>query len=255
MAGADQKKKIEAMGATDVGRIRKTNQDAFLVDLNDHLFVVADGMGGHAGGEVASQLCVQEILSYLRTHDRMMKGASGGHPDLRLGSVLAAAINHASLKIYEKALEEPDLKGMGTTSTLLKLSDGHAYCAHVGDSRLYLIREGFLYQITHDHSLVNEQLRAGLISKEQARLHERKNVITRSVGYQEQEDVDSFAFPTQPGDLLLVCSDGLHGKLTDEEISNQCRLLKCSAVHSLIAAANANGGDDNITAVIVQIPS
>lgn len=251
MAGG--KKKVEALGATDVGRIRQTNQDAFLVDLNDHLFVVADGMGGHAGGEVASRLCIQEITTYLRNHERMVKDSSRIHPDPRLGSILAGAINHASMKIYEKALEEPDLKGMGTTGTLLKLADGHAYCAHVGDSRLYLIREGFIYQVTHDHSLVSEQLRAGLISKEQARLHERKNVITRSVGYQDQEDVDSFAFPTQPGDLLLVCSDGLHGKLTDEEISNYCRELRCLAVHQLIAAANASGGDDNITAVIVEI--
>ena len=248
-------KKIEASGATDVGRVRQTNQDDFLVDLNDHLFVVADGMGGHAGGEVASRLCVQEVSSYLRTHERMMKDGARKHPDARLGSVLAEAINHASLKIYEKALEEPDLKGMGTTSTLLKMVEGHAYCAHVGDSRLYLIRAGFIYQVTHDHSLVNEQLRAGLISKEQARLHERKNVITRSVGYQEYEDVDSFAFATEPGDFLLICSDGLHGKLSDEEICNLCRELGCGAVSALIAAANARGGDDNITAVIVRVPA
>jgi len=242
------------MGATDVGRIRQTNQDAFMVDLNDHLFVVADGMGGHAGGEVASRICVQEIASYVQSHERMFKNWSGKHPDSRLASVLAEAINHASMKIYEKALEEPDLKGMGTTSTLLMVIDGFAYCAHVGDSRLYLIREGFIYQITHDHSLVSEQLRAGLITREQAKVHERRNVITRSVGYQEYEDVDSFAFATAPGDLLVLCSDGLHGKLTDEEISNKCRTLGCAAVHDLIAAANAGGGDDNITAVVVKVP-
>ena len=242
------------MGATDVGRIRQTNQDAFMVDLNDHLFVVADGMGGHAGGEVASRICVQEIASYVHSHERMFKGWSGKHPDSRLGSMLAEAINHASMKIYEKALEEPDLKGMGTTSTLLMVMDGFAYCAHVGDSRLYLIREGFIYQITHDHSLVSEQLRAGLITREQAKVHERRNVITRSVGYQEYEDVDSFAFATAPGDMLVICSDGLHGKLTDEEISNKCGTLGCAAVHDLIAAANACGGDDNITAIVVKIP-
>lgn len=248
------KKKVEAMGATDVGRVRQTNQDAFLVDLNDHLFVVADGMGGHAGGEVASQICVQEISAYLRTHARMFKDPSRKHPDSRIGSVLAEAINHASMKIYEKALEEPDLKGMGTTSTLLMLVGDHAYCAHVGDSRLYLIREGFIYQITHDHSLVSEQLRAGLITREQARLHDRKNVITRSVGYQEHEDVDSFSFPTSPGDVLLVCSDGLHGKITDEEISRQCAQLHCQAVPGLLADANARGGEDNITAIVVRVP-
>lgn len=248
------KKKVEAMGATDVGRIRQTNQDAFTVDLNNQLFVVADGMGGHAGGEVASRICVQEIASYLHSHERMFRDSQARHPDPRLGSLLAEAINHASMRIYEKALEEPDLKGMGTTSTLLMLVEGQAYCAHVGDSRLYLIREGFIYQITHDHSLVSEQLRAGLITSEQAKVHERRNVITRSVGYQEYEDVDSFTFATASGDILLLCSDGLHGKLTDEEISNKCRSLGCAAVHDLIAGANSRGGDDNITAVVVKVP-
>lgn len=245
-------RKINAQGATDVGRIRQTNQDAFLVDLNDNIFVVADGMGGHAGGEVASRLCVQEIADYLRRHERMVKDPKRNHPDPRLSSLLAEAINHASTRIYERALEEPDLKGMGTTSTLVKISGDHAYCAHVGDSRLYLIRCGFIYQITFDHSLVNEQLRAGLITKEQARFHERRNVITRSVGYQEAEDVDTFCLALAPNDLLLICSDGLHGKVSDEEISNYCSSLECGAVSKLISAANENGGDDNITALIVS---
>jgi protein phosphatase len=217
------------------------------------IFVVADGMGGHAGGEVASRLCVEEIGHFLRTHGAMLKNSGRHHPDPRFSSLLGEAINHASLKVYEKALEEPDLKGMGTTSTMIKLVPGHAYCAHVGDSRLYLIREKFIYQITFDHSLVSEQLRAGLITREQARVHDRKNVITRSVGYQEYEDVDTASFDTQPGDILLLSSDGLHGKLTDEEISNICEMLGCDAVDSLISKANERGGEDNITAVIIKI--
>lgn len=246
------KRKIDARGATDVGRIRQSNQDAFLVDLNNNIFIVADGMGGHAGGEIASRLCVQEIANYLQRHEGILRTAGRQHPDSRLSSILVESINHASTKIYEKALEEPDLKGMGTTSTLLKISGNQAYCAHVGDSRLYLIRKGFIYQITFDHSLVNEQLRAGLITIEQARFHERRNVITRSVGYQETEDVDSFCFALEPGDLLLACSDGLHGKVGDEEISKYCSDLGCNSVANLIATANENGGDDNITALVVS---
>ncbi|MEY4632285.1 MAG: hypothetical protein RIQ81_2405 [Pseudomonadota bacterium] len=247
--------KILASGSTDVGRVRQTNQDSFLVDLNEMLFMVADGMGGHAGGEVASRVCIEEARDYLRAHGSMMKESGGSHPDARLASLLCEAINHASTRVYEKALEEPDLKGMGTTGTLLKLVPGHAYCAHVGDSRLYLIREGFIYQITFDHSLVSEQLRAGLITKEQAKIHDRKNVITRSVGYQEQEDVDSFNLPTQPGDLFILSSDGLHGKLNDDEISNYCRKLSCDAVAPLIAQANERGGEDNITAIVIHVKS
>lgn len=247
--------KIEARGATDVGRVRQVNQDSYLIDLNDMIFVVADGMGGHAGGEVASRLCIEEIGHFLRDHGVMLKESGRRHPDPRISSLLNEAINHASTKVYEKALEEPDLKGMGTTSTMLKIVAGHAYCAHVGDSRLYLIREGFIYQITFDHSLVNEQLRAGLITREQARTHDRKNVITRSVGYQEHEDVDTVSFDTQPGDVLVLSSDGLHGKLTDEEISRLCGELGCDAVDRLIDQANVRGGEDNITVVVVRIKS
>lgn len=244
---------ISAQGATDVGQVRSTNQDSFNVNEADDLFVVADGMGGHAGGEIASKLCVEEISKYLREQDAVFTAAERAHPDARISNALAHAVNHASTKIYERALEEPSLRGMGTTATALKIVDGFAYVAHVGDSRCYLLRCGFIYQITNDHSLVSEQVRAGILTKEEAELHHLRNVITRSVGYQEEEDVDITSLALEDGDLLLLCSDGLHGKVPDKELSLLVKDLEIKAVPKLIALANERGGDDNITVVIVKV--
>ncbi len=139
---------------------------------------------------------------------------------------------------------------MGTTATVVKIIDNHCYYAHVGDSRLYLMRSGFLYQLTHDHSYVSEQVRAGVLTEEEAESHPQRNVITRSVGYQEEEDVDVSSLPLQKDDHLIICSDGLHGKLHDRELVS---ILKESenrtACQALIALANERGGEDNITVV------
>lgn len=243
---------IEACGKTDVGQVRSANQDSFLVDDSNGLFVVADGMGGHAGGEIASQLAIQEIRAFLASHSELLNDPKLTHPDGRISSVLADAVNHASTRIYERALEEPSLKGMGTTATVLKVIGSHAYCAHVGDSRCYLIRAGFIYQLTSDHSLVSEQVRAGILSKEEAEGHHLRNVITRSVGYQEEEDVDTTTLSLEPGDLFLICSDGLHGKVTDQELSLLTGEHGTKVVEKLISLANERGGDDNITAVVIK---
>jgi protein phosphatase len=144
---------------------------------------------------------------------------------------------------------------MGTTATVLKIVDDHAYIGHVGDSRCYLLRCGFIYQITNDHSLVGEQVRAGILSKEEAELHNLRNVITRSVGYQEEEDVDTTSLSLEDGDLFLLCSDGLFSsrKVTDKEISHEVEALETKAVAKLIALANERGGDDNITVVVIKV--
>lgn len=245
---------ISAAGKTDVGQVRSTNQDSFLIDEKERLYIVADGMGGHAGGEIASSLCVQEVAKSIRDNKSAFNGKDArSHPDPKISNVLANAINHASTKIYEKALEDPSLKGMGTTATVVKVVDGFAYVAHVGDSRCYLLRCGFIYQVTNDHSLVSEQVRAGILTKEEAELHHLRNVITRSVGYQEEEDVDTTSLQLEDGDLLLLCSDGLHGKVPDKEISNLTKELQTEAVGKLIQLANERGGDDNITVVIVRV--
>lgn len=264
---------ITADGKTDVGQVRSTNQDSYLVSSDEQLFIVADGMGGHAGGEIASSLCVQEISKYLKEnllhvdavgkkqpHGKVQVGHVGltgpgkePSPDTRIAHTLAHAVNHASTRIYERALEDPGLRGMGTTATVCKIVDDFAYIAHVGDSRLYLQRCGFIYQITNDHSLVSEQVRAGLITKEEAELHHLRNVITRSVGYQEEEDVDTTSLVLEDGDVLLLCSDGLHGKVNDREISQAMSEHGIKAVGNLIAMANERGGEDNITVVILKV--
>lgn len=242
---------IKAAGNTHIGRVRSTNQDSFLVDSEACLYVVADGMGGHAGGEIASKLCIETLVSYVS--EQAIFNEQVSHPESKLHLELGRAINAASAKIYEKALEEPNLKGMGTTATAVKIINNFAYFAHVGDSRLYLVREGFLYQMTYDHSLVSEQVRAGILTREEAELHHLRNVITRSVGYQEEEDVDSGAFALQKGDLLLLCSDGLYGKVHDKEISQLIRKLRLDSLPELIDLANQRGGEDNITVILVEI--
>jgi serine/threonine protein phosphatase PrpC len=242
---------INSIGSTDIGMLRSVNQDAFLTDDSRHLYVVADGMGGHAGGEIASQICIESIQSYLKEKltDNDLRL---GHPNMEVRTILAGAVNYASSKIYERALEEPMLKGMGTTATLLKLIDSYAYTAHVGDSRLYLFRAGFLYQMTSDHSLVSEQIRAGLLTEEEAAFHQLRNVITRSVGYQEEEEVDTSAFAVLNGDLLLICSDGLYSKISDQEIAGILKEYGLKSAPRLIALANERGGDDNISVVLVE---
>jgi len=244
--------KIESFGNTHVGRVRSSNQDSFHCEADSNIFVVADGMGGHAGGEIASRLAVNAIASFIHNSLKGLLQNDATHPDARISSMMADAINNASTKIYERALEEPSLKGMGTTATVVKIIDDWAYCSHVGDSRMYLIRSGFIYQITNDHSLVSEQVRAGILTKEEAELHHLRNVITRSVGYQEEEDVDTTSLRLEDNDILLLCSDGLHGKVTDKELSIHASESGPRAVDKLIALANERGGDDNISVVIIK---
>lgn len=245
----------KAHGKTDVGRVRATNQDSFLINADLSLFIVADGMGGHAGGEIASQLCVEFVESSLNDHNRLHKSLiSGEHPNSQILQTLVQAVNGASARIYEYSLEDPSLRGMGTTATLVKVIGQFAYFAHVGDSRLYLLRQGFIYQLTLDHSWLDENLRAGVLTPEQAIEHEdKKNVITRSVGYQEQEDVDTGCIKLEPKDLLLLCSDGLHNKVSDQELAQLFGEFKLKAVEKLIDLSNERGGVDNITAVMIEI--
>lgn len=243
---------ITGNGNTHIGRVRSTNQDSYLCDNKRGLYIVADGMGGHAGGEVASSLAVQNIRSFLDANGQ----TSGANIEENSGAasvLIAEAINHASMKIYERALEEPTLKGMGTTATAIRTLGRSIACAHVGDSRLYLIRCGYIYQITTDHSLVSEQIRAGVITKEEAESHHLRNVITRSVGYQEQEDVDTYVLDLEDGDMLIICSDGLHGRVSEEFIANCCRKYGVLAVDHLIAEANQRGGDDNISVIVCLV--
>lgn len=244
---------ISGSGNTHVGRVRSSNQDSYLCDNKRGLYIVADGMGGHAGGEVASSLAVQNIRSFVDNNISTLPAKDTPPPLGVLSKLLADSINHASARIYDRALEEPNLRGMGTTATIARVAGKSLVVAHVGDSRLYLIRCGYIYQITTDHSLVSEQLRAGIITKEEAESHHLRNVITRSVGYQEQEDVDTYLLDLEPNDLIVICSDGLHGRVPEEVIVDHCRNYGILAVDHLIAEANNRGGDDNISVIVCQV--
>ena len=245
--------KANARGLTDRGLVRKTNQDAYLIDLESMLLIVADGMGGHAGGEVASKLCIECVDQVF--HEKFESIPPEELSQLKIANSLSDAINVASTRIYEKALEEPNLKGMGTTATVVKIISNTAHFAQVGDSRLYLLRCGFIYQLTQDHSLVSEQVAAGVISEEEAKNHQLRNVITRSVGYQEEEYVDTGSLSLEDQDFLVLCSDGLHGKVSNREIANLVLRYEVDAVDPLVDLANERGGEDNITLIIIKVRS
>ncbi len=232
--------------------MREQNEDSHLVDDGMGLFVVADGMGGHLGGKTASSLAVKTVGESVQAiHTEIVDGASvtplESSPVPRL---LADAVRSACAAIFEEAQKDVELQGMGTTVTAMMLLSQRAFIAHVGDSRCYLQRGERVIQITDDHSLVNEQIKAGLITREQARASRLKNIITRSVGFEKDVAVDTFALPLQPGDKFLMCSDGLANFVDDTEIGLALAQLSLDEVPAaMIALANERGGDDNITVV------
>ena len=245
---------IEAYGDSDVGRVRSSNEDAFLCLPEEGAFIVADGMGGHAGGEVASMLSILAIQTFIQlAEEPLMNSSVREHPCQAVTQMLSDAVNHASVRIYERACEDSLLKGMGTTVTMLKIVDGCGYFAHVGDSRLYLLRQGALQQLTTDHSWVNEQMSAGLLSREEAASHPYRNIITRSVGCREEVNVETDCIDLLDGDCLMLCSDGLHGSVSNSEIARLLIDGGTYAVRPLIDLANDRGGEDNITVVVVKV--
>lgn len=243
-------------GRTDVGKRREKNEDSFLIDPDLGLCIVADGMGGHLGGERASKLAVATIAAILRDLDQdpettVEEGAGITPGDFE--SYLRYAISAASQRIYEAAKKEAALRGMGTTTVLLFYREAKVYIANVGDSRAYLIHEQQIDQVTQDHSLVGEQLRAGFLSPDDVRSHRLKNVITRSVGFQEGVIPDIVIQEACEGNRFLLCSDGLSNLVDDVEIRDV--VLKNEpevACQRLIDIANERGGDDNITVVIAE---
>jgi len=248
---------ITARGVTDVGRRRDRNEDAFLVDQDLGLFVVADGMGGHAGGGTASALAVETLRARVRSAreaDRASFDAPGPPESSRLPEILRQAVEDACRAIYRAAQEDPSLAGMGTTVTAALLAGRAAFVAHVGDSRCYLCRGEQMFQISEDHSLVNEQLKAGAITEEEARSSRFRNIITRSVGFEEEVLVDVMGLEVNAGDTLVLCCDGLSNLVEDREIA---RIAKGDPIgeapEKLVSLANERGGDDNITVIVVKV--
>jgi protein phosphatase len=246
--------KLVAASLTDTGRVRPNNEDAVgsyePTGRSEQkslgwLFLVADGMGGHKGGEIASSLAVTSVISNY---------CDNGDDDR--GPALVSAVEHANELVLRKSHSDASLAGMGTTCTAMAVRGGIAWFAHVGDSRAYILREGELVQITQDHSLVGEMVRSGILSDEDARIHPKRNVITRSLGIQKSVVLDTpfTPFETRPGDVFLLCSDGLNSMVDDPEIEQMLGAEKPDeACRRLVDAANKRGGRDNITVVVVRI--
>ena len=245
---------LVAAGASDCGRRRRRNEDRFLLRADLGLFAVADGMGGHTAGEVAAQLSVEEIEKTVEEGRRGSSGAGSARADA--SDSLVRAITSAHFRLGEAVADNRRLRGMGATIViaLVERNSGLVTLAHVGDSRAYLMHEAELSRLTSDHSWVEEQIAAGVLSPEAARSHPMKNDVTRALGGRREPVVDVRQARLATGDHLVLCSDGLNAMLQDEEIgtiiasSQDVRML----ADRLIAEANRKGGLDNITVVAVQ---
>lgn len=231
-----------AVGAkTDIGRVREGNEDSYFVD--SPMFAVADGMGGHLAGDVASATAVEVIRESSQSTDNIDAEA------------LAEMLRAANRAIWEKAGSDSNLRGMGTTCTLALLGDDTAQIAHVGDSRAYLFRDGSLKQVTQDHTLVGRLVREGKLRPEEAERHPQRSIITRALGVDEQVDVDLMSVELADGDRLLLCSDGLSAMISSSDIEEVLRAHEDpqSAAENLVEKANEAGGEDNITVVVIDV--
>ncbi|MAQ18385.1 MAG: serine/threonine protein phosphatase [Sandaracinus sp.] len=251
--------RVIATGETNVGMKRTHNEDNYTCLDEDHLYVVADGMGGHASGEVASQMAIDTLREFFKatTADpeatwpyKMDK--SRGYEENRL----ITSIKLANLRIYEAAQRDPKLRGMGTTAVGILVVDDGVLIAHVGDSRVYRVRGGKMEQLTEDHSLLNDYIKMKRLSEEEIANFPHKNVIVRALGMKETVKVDTQLDKPQPGDIYVLCSDGLCGPASDQEIEEivlaEQKDMKAAA-SKLIERANSNGGPDNITVVLAKV--
>lgn len=223
-------------GGTDIGLVRTTNQDNYYIDEQAKWAVVADGMGGHNGGETASTVAVSEIKAAM---------------DKRLS--LTEAVSNANREVFKMSVENKTLIGMGTTVVICRVEDDVANIAHIGDSRAYLYSDGKLEQITKDHSIVQQLIDCGTITEEQAKYHPQRNLITRAVGTERNVVADINSVNLKKNDIILICSDGLSSYVEDDKIKHILEETDdISVVDKLIEEANKNGGKDNITAVIIK---
>jgi protein phosphatase len=233
-----------AWAKSDIGRKRAHNEDYYFQSTSDSVFIIADGMGGHKGGDKASKLAVESAAM-----EFLARKKDSENP----GQALSQAINIAASVVYETGRADPRLSGMGTTLSALAIDDGRAYISHIGDTRIYCLREKILHQLTSDHSLVNEQVQAGIMSSEEARTSSLRNIITRAIGHNKEVIADHFSLSLKDQDLFLLCSDGLNTMLQDQEINFILNNFPPEqAIEELINCANNKGGEDNITAILVQ---
>ncbi len=238
-------------GMCDIGQKRKTNQDSIYMNPEKNLFIVADGMGGHNGGDIASALAVKSVPEYVIQN-----------PDQPPATLISNAVKYANKSIKDRGKADPQLVGMGTTVVSFYFKETTLFVANVGDSRAYLINRSRLFQLSKDHSLVQEKLNIGIYNREQAQKDPQKNVLVRTVGFEENVEVDVFNYKVCRNDIFLICSDGLHGKVSDPDILYIVNkyipnpgLATADAVNAavkmLVHQANANGGNDNISVILV----
>ncbi|HXX69081.1 MAG TPA: Stp1/IreP family PP2C-type Ser/Thr phosphatase [Polyangiaceae bacterium] len=246
--------------ATDVGKVRDHNEDNFLVDKKLSLFVVADGMGGHAAGEVASAIAVRAVHEEIRREkellDDYVAGATGASKVTTkdIVALLEHAVQRACSKIHQEAASDPTKRGMGTTLSALLVLGHQGFIAHVGDSRIYLARGARTQQVTEDHTVYNELVKRGKLTREQIEKVQQKNAITRAVGVYERVEVDTLVIELIGGDTLVLASDGLHGYLeSPEELNGPLSLEGDASVKALVDLANSRGGRDNITTIVIKV--
>jgi len=236
--------KLVFAGNTDVGCVRSANQDSYCIDPDGRFFIVADGMGGHAGGEEASRITVDVIKSFL-----------DAEWDLQLSpqELLQSAISLANNEILKDQESHPVRRDMGTTVVILIFKDDEPWYCHIGDSRLYRLRGAKLEQVSEDHTWIAKAIQSGTVDIEEARSHPWRHMLMQCLGREDIEKITANKVDFQPGDRLLICSDGLTEELSNERIANQLKTIRSSeqATNALIAAAKAKGGKDNITVVII----
>jgi len=248
---------IVSSGLSDVGRVRTNNEDSFRIVEALKLFILSDGMGGEAHGEVASAMAVDVINKYCESEKEDSGATVLNEVPSNIRSQtrrLKQAVAQANFQIFQSAQKNPEQRGMGATITALWLKETLLSIAHVGDSRAYLLRNGNLQQLTNDHSLVAEQVRRGLITPQQAEESEMQSVLLRALGAHPEVEIDVDEVEIVPRDVLLLCSDGLTRMVTEPEIAGalQAETVPSTAAERLIALANENGGIDNVTVIVVR---
>ena len=259
---AGAKLKLLSVARTDVGRKRQINEDAFFRDDARGFYVVADGVGGHNKGEIASREAVDALQSWVygaaREIDRAVERLTFGDGEAvwEIRRLLESGVKNACYMVYGMAELDPEKKGMSTTLSAMLIRANLAFAVHVGDSRVYRVRGDSVLQLTEDHTLINYKVKHGMMTKAEAEKASGKNVITRAVGHKDYVQVDTADLDVIAGDRFLLCSDGLHGYFTDDrevaELCSEGELDECA--ESAIALANQRGGKDNITAVVVEVP-
>jgi serine/threonine protein phosphatase PrpC len=250
---------LDAYARTDPGPVREHNEDSLLVDIDNGVFIVADGMGGHAAGEVASAMATDTVHRVLigrvdPDETRLVRDVEVSDDADALRERLRYAMNQASIAIRRESEGRPETRGMGTTLVVLVIDNDQAHLAHVGDSRAYLWRQGRIVRLTRDHTVVQQEIDAGRLTPELARLVPHKHILTQSVGYHGPVEPDTTTRWLEPGDVFLLCSDGMCDPLDDDAIARVCASTPLDGLaDALVEAALAAGGEDNVTVVAVGV--